>query len=52
MATGFIRADVVPADVLIEAGSIAAARDRGALRSEGRDYVVRDGDVLTFRFRA
>ncbi|MDQ4006434.1 MAG: DUF933 domain-containing protein, partial [Actinomycetota bacterium] len=52
MATGFIRADVVSADALIEAGSVAAARERGVLRSEGRDYVVRDGDVLTFRFRS
>lgn len=52
MAAGFIRADVVPANALIEAGSVAAARERGVLRSEGRDYVVRDGDVLTFRFRS
>lgn len=52
MATGFIKVDVVPADALIEAGSTAAARDRGLLRVEGRDHVVRDGDVLTFRFRA
>jgi GTP-binding protein YchF len=52
MAHGFIKADAVPADVLIEAGSVAGARDRGALRVEGRDYVVGDGDVLTFRFRA
>jgi ribosome-binding ATPase len=51
MARGFIRADVVPSEALIEAGSVAAARERGALRSEGRDYPVRDGDVLTFRFR-
>ncbi|MGH2685397.1 MAG: redox-regulated ATPase YchF, partial [Actinomycetota bacterium] len=42
MATGFIRADVVPGDALIEAGSVAAARERGVLRSEGREYVVRD----------
>lgn len=52
MARGFIRAEVVPADALIEAGSPAAARDRGAVRVEGRDHLVRDGDVLTFRFRA
>jgi ribosome-binding ATPase len=52
MARGFIRAEVVPADALIEAGSLAAARDRGAVRAEGRDHLVRDGDVLTFRFRA
>jgi ribosome-binding ATPase len=52
MARGFIKADVADADALAEAGSIAAARDRGLVRAEGRDYVVRDGDVLTFRFRA
>jgi hypothetical protein len=52
MARGFIRAEVIPADVLIEAGSPAAARDRGLARVEGRDHLVRDGDVLTFRFRA
>ena len=52
MALGFIRAEVVPADALIGAGSVAAARDRGAVRIEGRDHPVADGDVLTFRFRA
>jgi GTP-binding protein YchF len=52
MARGFIRADAVQADALIEAGSFQAARERGLVRSEGRDYPVRDGDVLTFRFRA
>jgi GTP-binding protein YchF len=51
MARGFIKAEVVPAAELTEAGSVAAARDRGAVRAEGREYVVRDGDVLTFRFR-
>jgi GTP-binding protein YchF len=52
MATGFIRADVARADALAAASSVAAARERGVLRSEGREYRVRDGDVLTFRFRA
>ena len=52
MAEGFIRADAAQADDLAEAGSMAAARERGLVRSEGRDYRVRDGDVLTFRFRA
>jgi ribosome-binding ATPase YchF (GTP1/OBG family) len=52
MARGFIKADVVPADALAEAGSVTAARDRGMVRSEGKEYRVRDGDVLTFRFRA
>ncbi len=47
---GFIRAEVVPWGELLEAGSIAACRPRGTLRLEGRDYVVRDGDVIEFRF--
>ena len=37
-------------DDLIAAGSIAACRDKGTLRLEGKDYVVRDGDVINFRF--
>jgi GTP-binding protein YchF len=52
MARGFIKADVAAADALAEAGSLTAARERGLIRSEGKDYVVHDGDVLTFRFRA
>jgi len=47
---GFIRAEVVAFDDLIAAGSIAACRDKGTLRLEGRDYEVRDGDVINFRF--
>jgi len=47
---GFIRAEVVSYDDLIVAGSIAAARERAKLRSEGRTYVVQDGDVINFRF--
>jgi hypothetical protein len=50
MERGFIRAEVVPWQELIEAGSFAACRSHGTLRLEGRDYVVRDGDVITFRF--
>jgi len=46
---GFIRAEVVPFEVLVEAGSTAACRDRGALRLEGKEYVVQDGDVINFR---
>ncbi|GAB4376463.1 MAG: redox-regulated ATPase YchF [Acidobacteriota bacterium] len=46
---GFIRAEVIEWDRLLEAGSLAAARERGWLRLEGRDYVVRDGDVLHVR---
>jgi GTP-binding protein YchF len=47
---GFIRAEVVAFDDLVAAGSIAACRERGTLRLEGKDYLVRDGDVINFRF--
>jgi hypothetical protein len=47
---GFIRAEVVAFDDLRAGGSMAAARDRGHLRLEGKDYVVKDGDVILFRF--
>ena len=47
---GFIRAEVVPYDDLVAAGSLAAARERALLRAEGKDYEVRDGDVINFRF--
>ena len=47
---GFIRAEVVSYEQLVEAGSMAAARERGWIRLEGRDYVVQDGDVMHFRF--
>jgi hypothetical protein len=47
---GFIRAEVVAFEELMSAGSIAACRDRGTLRLEGKDYLVRDGDVINFRF--
>ena len=50
MQRGFVRAEVVPWDELVEAGGYAGARERGVLRLEGRDYAVRDGDVVTFRF--
>jgi GTP-binding protein YchF len=46
---GFIRAEVVPCDRLLERGTLAACRDRGELRLEGKDYLVVDGDVITFR---
>ncbi len=51
MGRGFINAGVIPWDCLIEAGDLAAARERGAVRTEGRDYLIADGDVLYFRFR-
>lgn len=47
---GFIKAETVHCDELVKAGSIGRARDTGHYRIEGRDYVVRDGDVLLFRF--
>jgi ribosome-binding ATPase YchF (GTP1/OBG family) len=52
MARGFIRAEVIAWDALVAQGSLHAAREHGALRIEGRDYVVADGDVITFRFAA
>jgi GTP-binding protein YchF len=45
----FVRAEVVPWDQLLDAGGYAGARERGTLRIEGRDYVVRDGDVIHIR---
>jgi GTP-binding protein YchF len=47
---GFIRAEVVAFEDLIAAGSLAACRDKGLFRLEGKEYVVRDGDVINFRF--
>ncbi|GIH91486.1 ribosome-binding ATPase YchF [Planobispora siamensis] len=47
---GFIKAEIVSFDELVEAGSIAAARQVGKARIEGKDYVMRDGDVVEFRF--
>jgi len=47
---GFIRAEVVTGDELFRQGSWQAAKDKGALRLEGRDYTVQDGDVIFFRF--
>jgi GTP-binding protein YchF len=47
---GFVRAEVVGWEALTEAGGYAGARDRGTLRLEGRDYAMRDGDVLTVKF--
>jgi len=47
---GFIRAEVVPCEALLEAGSLATCRDQGALRLEGKTYAVQDGEVVHFRF--
>ena len=46
---GFVRAEVIGWRELVDAGGYARARERGAIRTEGRDYVVRDGDVVTIR---
>jgi len=50
MQRGFVRAEVIPWDRLVDAGGYAGARERGTLRLEGRDYVVEDGDVVTVKF--
>jgi GTP-binding protein YchF len=47
---GFVRAEVVGWDALVDAGGYAGARERGTLRLEGRDYLVADGDVITVKF--
>jgi GTP-binding protein YchF len=47
---GFVRAEVVPWNELVAAGGYAGARERGTLRLEGRDYLMRDGDVITVKF--
>jgi GTP-binding protein YchF len=47
---GFIRAEVVGFDALMECGSMAAAKEKGLVRLEGKEYVVKDGDVVLFRF--
>ncbi len=50
MERGFIRAEVISCSDLVQCGSIAEARKRGLIRLEGKDYIVRDGDVITFLF--
>ena len=47
---GFIRAEVVAYDDLINCGSYNAAKEKGLVRSEGKEYVMKDGDVVVFRF--
>ena len=47
---GFIRAEVVTYDNLVECGSYNAAKEKGLVRSEGKEYVMQDGDVVLFRF--
>jgi GTP-binding protein YchF len=50
IARGFIRAEVVSYDHLIARGTMAACRDHGEVRLEGKEYVVQDGDIINFRF--
>ena len=47
---GFVRAEVIGWRELVDAGGCAGARERGALRLEGRDYELTDGDVITVKF--
>jgi len=50
MERGFIRAEVISYPVFIGAGSLAAAREKGLIHVEGKDYIVQDGDILHIRF--
>ena len=47
---GFIRAEVVSYDDLLACGTMVAAKEKGLVRSEGKEYVVKDGDIVLFRF--
>ena len=47
---GFIRAEVIAFDDLMACGSMTAAREKGLVRSEGKEYVMQDGDIVLFRF--
>ncbi len=47
---GFIRAEIVDYDILVELGSFNSAKEKGKVRSEGKDYVMKDSDVVLFRF--
>jgi GTP-binding protein YchF len=47
---GFIRAEVIPSDVLLELGSYSKAREKGLVKLEGKEYIINDGDVVEFRF--
>ena len=47
---GFIKAEVVSYDDLIKEGSMVAAKEKGLVRSEGKEYVMQDGDIVLFKF--
>jgi ribosome-binding ATPase YchF (GTP1/OBG family) len=50
MEKGFIKAEVLSYDDFVTAGSVHAARDKGLLRMEGKEYEIKDGDIVYFRF--
>ena len=50
MERGFIRAEVITYADFVTAGSLAQAREKGLIRSEGKEYIIADGDIITFRF--
>ena len=47
---GFIKAEVVSFKDLVEQGSMVAAKEKGLVRSEGKDYIMQDGDIVLFKF--
>ena len=47
---GFIRAEIVSFNDLVNCGSINIAKEKGLMRSEGKDYIMQDGDIVLFRF--
>ena len=47
---GFIKAEIIGFDELMEHGSLVEARSKGKVRMEGKEYIMRDGDVVEFRF--
>ena len=47
---GFIRAEIISYEDLMACGSMTAAKEKGLVRSEGKEYVMQDGDVVLFRF--
>ena len=47
---GFIKAETVAYDDLVRCGSVAAAREKGLYRMEGKEYIMQDGDIVHFRF--
>ena len=50
MERGFIRAEVLHFDVFLKLGGLAVAKEKGLIRSEGKEYIIHDGDIVLFRF--